>query len=213
MKAKKLALVCLVALLAGCLQVVSLQPLFTKEDVVFDEKLLGTWLFDPNQPEAALEFSRLDEASTRNLPDAWRDESTKFYRLKTADEKGDKGSFIACLVKLGDRLFLDMFPDRFPSGEQDLKEKKLVHNAAFLLRVHTFIRVDAIGEQLVIRVTFDHLFKELIQAEPNAVEHQIVDGRTVLTASTKKLQEFVTKFADDERLFLLPAMTLQRKRP
>lgn len=213
MRAKKLASVCLVILLAGCMQVVSLQPLFTKDNIVFEEKLVGTWLFDPNQPEATLEFSRLDEASVHNLPDAWRDESTKFYRLKTADEKAGKGSFIACLVKLGDRLFLDVFPDRFPSGEQDLKEMKLAHNAAFFLPVHTFIKVDAIGEQLVIRVTFDRLFKELIQAEPNAVEHQMIEGQSVLTASTRELQEFVTKFADDERLFLLPAMTLQRKRP
>jgi hypothetical protein len=212
MRARKLALVCLVALLAGCLQVVSLQPLFTEENVVFDEKLLGTWLYDPNKPEATWEFSRLDEATARNLPEAWRDESTKFYHLKTVEKNGGRGSFVACLVKLGDRLFLDVFPDRFPSGEQDMKGMKLAHNAELFLPVHTFIKVDSIGEQLVVRATLDNLFRELVQAEPNAVEHQIVDGHAVLTASTKELQEFVTKFADDERLFVGP-IPLQRKRP
>lgn len=212
MRAKKLALACLVALLAGCLQVVSLQPLFTKEDVVFDEKLLGTWLYDPNKPEATWEFSRLDEAATRNLPEAWRDESTKFYHLKTAEKNGGRGSFVACLVKLDDKLFLDVFPDQFPSGKQDSKERKLVHNAELFLAVHTFIRVDSIGEQLTIRPTFDSLFKELIRAEPSVVDYQIVNGRAVLTASTRELQEFITKFVDDERLFVGP-VTLKRKQP
>ncbi len=212
MRAKRLALGTLAILFGGCLQVVSLQPLFTKEDVVFDETLLGTWLYDPNKPEATWEFSRLDEPAARNLPQAWRDGNTKFYRLDTTDEKGKKASFIACLVKLSDRLFLDMFPDRFPSGEQNTKEMEFAYNAEFFLPVHMFIRVDSIGEQLVIRATFDDIFKELVQAEPNAVECQIVNSRTVLTASTKKLQEFITKFADDERLFVGP-ITLQRKRP
>ena len=213
MKAKRLALVCLAVLLAGCMQgVVSLQPLFTRENVVFEERLLGTWLPDPNKPESTLRFSRLDEAMAQKLPGAWRDESTKFYRLDTADEKGGRGSFIACLVKLGDRLFLDMFPERFPSGEQDMKEMRFAHNAECFLPVHVLIRVDSIGEQLAIRVTLDNLFEELVQAEPNAVEYQIVNGRTVLTASTRELQEFITRFVDDERLFVGP-VTLQRKRP
>jgi len=42
---------------------------------------------------------------------------------------------------------------------------------------------------------------ELLEAEPNAVKFESVDDGVVLTASTKELQKFVLKYADDERLF------------
>jgi len=58
---------CLTALLAGCVPIVSLNPLFTKEDIVFDEKLLGTWLDDANDPGAIWEFARFEENPAKNL--------------------------------------------------------------------------------------------------------------------------------------------------
>ena len=192
--------------------IVSLHPLFTKENIVFEEKLVGTWVKDPNDPEVTWEFSRLDESAAQGPLEALRDEITKFYRLNITDEEGRKGSFAACLVKLGDRLFLDVFADRFPSGEQDIEKMKLAYNGFFFLPVHTFIRLDSIGEQLAIRLTDDDRFEELIQAEPTAIKHEVVDDRPVLTASTKELQAFVAKFAGDERLFPND-LTLQRKKP
>ncbi len=212
MRTKKLALGCVAALLAGCAPILSLHPLFTKDTLTFEEKLVGTWVKDPNQPEVTWEFSRLDESAAQGLLEPWRDEITKFYRLNITDEEGRKGSFAACLVKLGDRLFLDVFPDRFPSDEQDVEKMKLVYNGFFFVPVHTFIRVDSIGEQLAIRVTDDDRFEELVQADPKAVKYESVDERPVLTASTKELQAFVAKFAGDERLFPND-LTLQRKQP
>ncbi|MEN6333091.1 MAG: hypothetical protein ABFE01_02460 [Phycisphaerales bacterium] len=188
-------------LLAGCAPIVSLHPLFTKENIVFEEKLVGTWVKDVNNPEVIWKFSRLDESAAKGLLEPWKDVITKFYGLDITDQDGRKGSFAACLVKLGDRMFLDVFADRFPSGEQDVEKAPLAYNAFFFVPVHTFIRVDSIGDQLAIHVTDDDRFKELIQAVPTPVKHEIVDDRPVLTASTNELQEFVTKFATDERLF------------
>ena len=158
------------------------------------------------------EFSRLDETAAQGLLEPWRDEITKFYRLNITDEEGRKGSFAACLVKLGDRLFLDVFPDRFPSDEQDVEKMKLVYNGFFFVPVHTFIRVDSIGEKLAIRITDDDRFKDLVQADPAVVKHEVVDDRPILTASTKELQAFVAKYAGDERLFPND-LTLVRKQP
>lgn len=210
-RAKKLAFYVLAALLAGCVPIVSLHPLFTAEDIAFDEKLVGTWVEDPNNPETTWEFSRLDASAAEGLLEPWKEDITKFYRLTVTDDEGHAGSFAACLVKLGERRFLDVFPDRFPSGEQDAEKEKLLYNTLFFQPVHTFFRVDALGEQLALRITVDDKFKELIQAEPNAVKHEIVDDRLILTASTKDLQAFVTKYAGDERLFPGDPMTLTRK--
>ncbi|MBP7051435.1 MAG: hypothetical protein KBE65_10510 [Phycisphaerae bacterium] len=210
-RAKKLAFYVLAALMAGCVPIVSLHPLFTKDEITFDEKLVGTWVDDVNDPETTWEFSRLDESAKENpLLEPWKEDITKFYRLTLTDEESRKGSFVACLVKLGDRRFLDVFPDRYPSGELDPEKTPLVYNVFFFQRVHTFLRVDATGEKLTLRMTDDDKFKELIQAEPAAVEHEVVDDRPILTASTKDLQAFVTKHAGDERLFA-GDITLTRK--
>ena len=60
MSTKKLLFYLLAVLLGGCVPIVSLHPLFEKKDVVFDEKLLGTWVQDPNAPETIWDFKRAD---------------------------------------------------------------------------------------------------------------------------------------------------------
>ena len=210
MRAKKLTPYCLAALLAGCVPIVSLHPLFTKETITFEEKLLGTWVEDGNQPQVTWEFAHLEESAASRLPAELRDALAKCYRLNIADNEGRKGSFAACLVKLQDKLFLDVMPDRFPSGEQDPEQMKLLYNAFFFMPVHSFVRVSSLGDQLKIRLTDDEGFKKLLDAEPKAVKYDVIDDRPVVTASTAELQAFAARYADDERLF--PSeVTLTRK--
>ncbi len=61
MRTKKLLFHLPAALLAGCVPVMSLHPLYTDKDVIFEEKLLGTWLDDPNSPDTAWQFKRTDK--------------------------------------------------------------------------------------------------------------------------------------------------------
>ena len=93
MNTRKLLFYMLAGLLGGCVPVMSLHPFYTKENVVFDKKLLGTWVDDPNRPETTWHFESIDEP--RNA-----------YKLIFIGEDGQKGSFVAHLLKLKDRLFL-----------------------------------------------------------------------------------------------------------
>ena len=43
--------------------------------------------------------------------------------------------------------------------------------------------------------------KKLLKEEPGAVKHELVEDGIILTASTEQLQQFVLKYADDERVF------------
>ncbi len=213
MKTKKILFYGLAILLAGCGPIFSLHPLFTEENIVFDERLLGTWVEDPNKPENAWEFSRLDEASVGRLAEEFKDDFKKFYRLNVTTKENDRiarASVIACLVKLNDQVFLDAFPDKFPSGEQDIEKLPLLYNAFFFVPVHTFIKVDLTGSQLKLRLTDDEKFAKLLEAEPAAVKHDTMYDRPLLTASTEELQAFVLKHAGDGRLFM-DEMTLTRK--
>jgi hypothetical protein len=52
-----------------------------------------------------------------------------------------------------------------------------------------------------MRLASESKIEELLRETPNAAKHMSVGDRLVLTASTKELQEFVLKHADDDRLF------------
>jgi len=188
MKVKKILFYLLAVLLGGCVPVLSLHSLYTKEDVVFEEKLVGSWVDDPNSPENTWEFERIDEP--RNA-----------YKLVFSDNKGKKGSFVAHLVKLQNRLFLDVYPGELPWEQEDPNEVKWLYNSFFLIPAHTFMRIDSIEPQLKMRLTNCEKMVELLEQDPNAVKHTLVEDKLILTASTKELQAFVLKYADDKRVF------------
>lgn len=199
MKAKRLSLACFMAIAAGCVPVVSLHPLFTEDTIVFEEKLLGTWA-DTDQ-SVTWEFTRLDDELAESLSGKLPADPNRFYHLEVTDRQGNKGVFLAGLVRLDGRLYLDVFADRFPSGEREAEAMKLVYNAFFFIPAHTFVSVDLTDEQLTVRLTNDDKFEELLETEPDAVAHQVVDDRPILTAPTDELQSFIIERAGDERLF------------
>jgi hypothetical protein len=189
MSTKKLLFYLLAVLLGGCVPVMSLHPLFGEKDVVFNEKLLGTWVDDPNSPETTWDFKRADA-------------NENAYWLILSDEEGKKGLFVAHLVKLKDKLFLDVYPA--PWEQQDPNKVEWVYNTLFLIPAHTFIKVNSVEPQLKMQLTDDEKMAEFLKADPNAVKFDSLEdgpGKYLLTASTKELQAFVLKYADDSRVF------------
>ncbi len=188
MKIKKLLFYLLAALLGGCVPVMSLHPLYTEEDVVFEQELVGIWVDDPKSPKTTWEFSRTEAEE-------------KAYNLVYSDSEGKKGSFLVHLVKLENRLFLDVYPNQFPSEQQDWEKMKWAYNFFFSVPLHTFIKIDSIEPKLKMRLTDDEKMVELLKEDPNAVKYELVDDKLILTASSKELQAFALKYADDSRVF------------
>ena len=189
MKTKQLLFYMLAGLLGGCFPVMSLHPLYTEEDVAFEENLVGTWVDDPNGPETTWEFSRAGPKE-------------KVYKLVFSDKDGKKGSFDVHLVKLKERFFLDVYPSELPWKPEDPNKVKWLYNSLFLIPAHTFLKIDSIESQLKMRLTDDEELKEqVLWEDPNAVKHMSIESRIILTASTKELQAFVLKHADDNRVF------------
>ncbi len=175
--------------------VMSLHPLYTEKDVVFEEKLLGRWVDDPNSPETTWKFNRIEEPKNA-------------YNLVFSDKEGKKGSFVAHLVGLHsvrtpreNRLFLDVYPSEPPWEIEDPNKLELPYNYFFLIPVHTFIKTDFNGPQLKMWLTNDEEMEKFLKEEPNAVKHTFVEDKLILTAPTKELQDFVLKYADDKRVF------------
>ena len=197
MKTRKLVFYMLAVIAGGCVPVLSLHPLYTEKDVVLDQKLYGTWVTDSNDSKTTWEFKSIDDPKNA-------------YNLIFTDEDGRKGSFVAHMVKLQDKLFLDIFPSELPCEPEDPNKMDWPYNSLFLIPAHTFIKVDSIEPQLKLRLTLESKMKELLKENPSAIEHTSVGDRLVLTDSTKKLQAFVLKYANDKRVFT-DQVTLNRK--
>src|SRR5262245_2144789 len=108
--------------IAGCIQ--SLQPLYTDKTTTFDAALIGVW--QQENGESTWTFTQRE---------------TNIYGLTYSDKQGKPGAFEARLVKLGNKYFLDLFPN----------ELQKVENAYYkfhLLRVHTFLKVSLDGSTL-----------------------------------------------------------------
>jgi len=178
MKTKKLLFYLLAALLGGCIPL-SLHPLYTDKELLFEEKLLGTWAENGDKWE-------FEAGSDPNS-----------YDLTVADE-GGKGEFAAHLVKIDDMLFLDLFPTGL---ELEINEFLAMH----LLPVHTFMKIEQIEPTLQMRMMDLEKMGDMLENDPNLVKHEIVEDRIVLTASPKELQQFMKEHADDEGLFGEPS--------
>ena len=187
MKTKKLPFLFVSRILGGCLPVMSLHPLYTKEkkEVVFENKLLGTWVDDSN---SIWDFKRADA-------------NENAYKLTFTDKEGKKGSFVAHLVKRENKLFLDVYPSEPPWDEKDPNKVEWPYNTLFFIPVHTFIKINGIEPELKLQLTDDDELNKLLKEDPNAIEHTSIEDKLVLTASTEKLQAFVLKYADDSRVF------------
>jgi len=194
MKIKKLLPFTLAFVIAGCVPVWSLHPLYDDKHIVFDEKLLGTFTENKEDTILTWEFTPTAEPNTYRLI---------YSSLSKEEPNAVKGLFEARLVKLDGHFFMDIYPKEGPwgNGQDELNKTKWPINAFFMLPVHTFIKVEILESELKIRLTDDDNLKKLLKADPNAVKHEVVNDNPVLTASTQQLQSFVLKFADSNQLF------------
>ncbi|MHC4719020.1 MAG: hypothetical protein ACYSYT_00915 [Planctomycetota bacterium] len=185
MKAKKLLFYAIAGVLCGC--VPSLHCLFTDKELVFEEKLLGIWAEDNS--EETWEFKR------------YSDEADKTYKLIYTDSDGQAGEFAAKLGKLDKMMYLDLYPEAPDINANDF----YIHH---LLGVHTFMKIEQIEPTLQMRLMSPDKMKEMLEANPNLIKHEILeerDSQVLLTASTKELQRFIIEYAKDEGLFDEPS--------
>ena len=150
--------------LAGCDSYSSLQPLYTEADLIFETSLLGVW--HPKDSKETIEFARADEKPYGKF--AYK------VTMKGADEKADIR--IARLLKVNDRMFLDIAPVESPNEN--------------LLPVHTFHFVPQITPKLRIAEIDLKWLVDFLAHNPAAIKHEKVDDRILLTAAPKELQEF-----------------------
>ena len=171
-------LLIVILLLTAC--VPSLHPLYTEADLTTDPKLIGTWV-DKESGESWT-FSNC--------------ESLK-YSLIHVDSEGRKAQYDARLVKLEDKLFLDLVPVKSSAFQNDLYKDHF-------LRTHTFVHV--ISKATTVQVSYmePRWLKEYVAQNPSAIRHEKVGGEIVLTSSPKETQKFLLTHLTTREAFSTP---------
>jgi len=168
----------------GFLGQVSLHPLYTEQDLVFEPALVGTWVFE--------------ERDTLTF----RQAGANAYQL-TFVEDDVAAQFDVHLVRLGNNIFLDFFPR--PDLDQELKKMNSFY-WYYVIRAHTIVKASIDGDLLQMTMMgFDGLKERL-----DIPHERLEGGGIVVTASTTDLQEFVQRYAEEPLAFGDPG-TLHRE--
>ena len=165
----------------------SLNPLYTDADLTFDPSLVGTW-YDTETGESWMIRSC---------------EKPK-YSLVHVDSDGRKGEYDARLVRVGDKLFLDLVPVRVPIAQNDLYRDRFI-------ATHTFIHIVARDSTMQISYVDPRWLKDFLADNPTAIRHEKVNGEIVLTSSPKETQKFLLEHMTTRDAFSRPT-EMTRKR-
>lgn len=186
MKPKTILLVVLmiICILPGC--VISIHPLFTKDDLVFDKRLLGTWSVTS---ENETETWKFETGKQEMAPDVY--ENSYVLRHTT---NGETKKFIANLTKLGDEFFLDLYPEDNMNTKNDFFEYHF-------LPVHTFAKIRIYDNKFELYFFNSDLLTKALQQNTIRLKHESLQYYEVITASTEELQQFVKKYAQRKDVF------------
>ena len=166
----------LLFLLTGC--VPSLHPLYTNNDLIFEQSLLGSWA---GEKKSAWTFGNEGDK--------------KAYKAVYTDEGGKTGEFVAHLVKLKGTMFLDLYPAEPNLAQNDFYKMHLVP-------AHTFLLVSQIEPVLQISPLDADWLKHYLAKHPEAIAHEVIEGNgIVLTASTRQLQRFLLRHVHTKDAF------------
>jgi len=172
MKVTKILIVLVAFLLpTGCFPelISSLNPIYTEDEIVFEPGILGTWKGE--------DFSWLFE-----------ERDGESYRLTEPD--GDCGAFETRLCRIGNHLFMDLYPEKPHPGE-DL----------FMIPTHTFVKITIEGDTMRVSFLMEEPEQGVLQTGKIKAPHVIVEGRPILTGSTRELRAMLLAHASDAEVF------------
>src|SRR5688500_9927315 len=149
MKSSAASIILLLALFASAC-VHSLNPLYTDADLIMDSTLIGNW-------------------EEKETGESWTISSCEKlkYSLVHLDSDGRKGEYDARLVRVGDKLFLDIVPVRSAIAQNDLYRDRFI-------ATHTFVHIVAKDSSIQISYVEPRWLKDFVAGSPSAIRHEKV---------------------------------------
>ena len=195
MKTRTLILIGMLAALAtSCIP--SLFPLYTIEDLVTDDRIVGTWDTGEN---GLWVIERLDYTPNNDFfsPNWSEPEKMKSYKLEVKELSGSdtlEAEFLVHMLVLDRQHYLNYYPVDFELDHDFL--------SWHMVSVNNFSKV-WITEDSISLGFFDPAYlEELIDENRIKISHIRHDNGILLTARTRELQKFVMKYGDKEDAIL-----------
>ncbi len=173
-----------ILMFASC--VLSLNPFYTEQDLIFDAALLGVW-------------TDKDSKETWELTKA----GEKEYKLVYTDEDGKTGEFTAHLLKVDGKTFLDLAPAEPLLPQNDFYK-------GHFLPIHTFALISQTAPTVQISFLEPEWLRKFLAKNPTALRHAKMEDEMLLTASPKELQKFLLAHLNTEGAFGKP-ISVKRK--
>ena len=196
----------LLIFLSSCLT--TLHPIFTEKDLAYDPKLIGTWNTENEGKKGKVTINNLATENSVELPGNISVIKQKGYFIIYQDENGKvSDQYIAFLARIGKHLYFDYFPaDK--KGDRKLDEFFGVH----FVRMHTSYRVEILKDGSFELSQLDGSYvKSLIDEKKIRIRHEIdADDNTVITASTKELQQYLHKYGDEPSAYRSEKTTFKK---
>jgi hypothetical protein len=186
MKALSTSLIlAIVVFAASCIP--TLNPLYTEADLIMDPALVGTWV-------------------DKESGEMWTFSNTEKFKYSVIhlDSDGRKSQYDGRLVKLENKLFLDIVPIKSGSIQNEF------HQGLFFA-THTFVHVVSTESTVQISYMDARWLKDFLAANPEAIRHEKINGEILLTSSPKETQKFVLAHLTTREAFSAPT-ELSRKR-
>jgi hypothetical protein len=189
---RRIALFLVTAILAsigaGCAPEDSLFPLYTKEESLFNERLVGGWRLQesPTDPKPEDGYLIISGGKDKNS-----------YLVRGVDGKKPSGGIflIARLVRLEAYTFIDFSP---PDELDDATVRDLIYP---YIPSHIFGRVRFEKNNVRLDLLDNDWVKKQIQAGTLGLTHIDTPNGPVISAPTEALRKFALEHVNDERAF------------
>ncbi len=183
----------LLIFLSSCLT--TLHPIFTEKDLAYDPKLIGTWNTENEGKKGKVIINNLATENSVELPGNISAIKQQGYFIIDQDENGKvSDQYIAFLARIGKHLYFDYYPAE-KKEDRKLDEFFGIH----FVRMHTSYRVEILKNGSFELSQLDGSYvKSLIDEKKIRISHETdADDNTVITASTKELQQYLLKYGDE----------------
>ena len=166
---------------------VSLHHLLTDKDCEAVPELLGDWTTDG------------DLSGTWTLQEL-RDHNYRLISQRGESDTSNKAAFDICVAHLGGYLFFDAtFQKLLPDGKKTVLGDD---DNLFWIPLHLIGRLDIEDDALHFRLLDDDWVKDSLKSENIKLTcSQDDEGQYLLTAPSKELKQFATRFATDPNVF------------
>ncbi len=181
--------------------VISFYPLYTPDELVLDDRIIGTWMSrltseevssDSLVWEISFKDKKWKKKVNNNLDKGSEQIPNKLtYTLKMypADNIENAAIYDIHIVKLENGVFLDFL----------LEDVKLDNEFAgfHLMTVHTFAKLE-IGDEIIVKWFDDEFLQSLIDDKKIRIRHERREESSLLTAKPKELQRFINKYSNNK---------------